>query len=51
MRALSPVAALWRTEIVLRWWRWALCELTLTNPMHPDMTKIILRIRALEAVK
>ena len=41
MKSLYP---LWR-ELALRWWRWALSEI---DPMHPDLPKIVHRIRELE---
>lgn len=41
-RALFP---LWR-GMALLWWRWALAEI---HPLHPDVPKIVHRIRTLEA--
>lgn len=49
MKALQPIFALWRAHVLLRWWRWALRELSRRDPCHADIPYIVHRIRTLEA--
>ena len=46
---INPVCELWGEALralKLRWWRWALSEI---SPTHPDVPLIVRRIRELEA--
>lgn len=48
MTSLSSLTVLWREQIVLRWYRRALKEI---SPLHPDVPYIVRRIAHLEARK
>lgn len=51
MAALTPVFSLWGEglrRLSLLWWRWARRELQHKNAAHPDLPRIVRRIRELE---
>jgi hypothetical protein len=49
MKAFRPLQLLWREQIVLRYYRRALVELTRKTPCHEDVSFLVLAINHLEA--